>query len=287
MDENDLETLAARIAASENAIADLKPGNAARLHFADTRRPERTPLALVYLHGFSGSPGECAHAPETLGAELGANTHVVRLPGHGRASELALQGVTADDWLDAAQQALNVGKCLGERVVLAGTSMGASLAFAMAAERPSDVAAVLAWSLGARAFRPSDLDAACALSGVVRDLRPRTEAQRALWSTDVHSDGHRALRDLFSRCMTPANSARISAAFLLAYHFEDEETQDRTASVPAMLALFEALGTPATRKRALAFANGAHAIASPWRSPAAAEVLRASRQFVIDMLGAP
>ncbi|MBD4967825.1 lysophospholipase, partial [Xanthomonas citri pv. citri] len=73
--------------------ADLKPGNAARRHW-HTDAQTRTPLALLYLHGFTASPGEAGELPEQIADALAANLYVHRWPGHGRSAADAMQGLT-------------------------------------------------------------------------------------------------------------------------------------------------------------------------------------------------
>ena len=49
----------------------------------------------------------------------------------------------------------------------------------------------------------------------------------------------------------------------MAYYFKNENEQDKTASVPAMLKMFDGLGTPTGLKEKMVFPEtGAHVIAS-------------------------
>ncbi len=270
--------------ARERGVCGLKPGCAERLHWDNPAHPSRTPVALVYLHGFSASPGESGDQPERLAKALAANAFVARLPGHGLEDEFALQGTTPEDWLRSAREALAIGLSIGERVVVVGTSLGASLACVLAGEYPDHVAAVVAWSLGVQAHCPEELDRRCTQTEALRDKRRRSRAQQRYWSSAVHPDGYRALRRLFDEHMSPALAARVRAPFFLAYYYRDEQHQDPTASVPAMLAFFGALGTRPALKREQAFANGAHVVGSPWRSEAAHDVLQATSAFLVQAL---
>ena len=275
--------LADWVAQREDAQPGLKPGNAARVHLHEPAAPARTAFAVVYLHGFTASPGECAQQPELLAQALSANAFVARLPGHGLGADDAMVGITTAHWLAAAEEALAIGRRLGERVVLVGTSLGAGLATWLAARNP-DVAAVVAWSLGASPVDPAQLDQVCAAQGVLHDPRPRSDAQLRFWSRSVHVDGFRALREFMGTQMTHAMAASVRAPYFLAYYYADDTHQDPTASVTAMRAFFSALGTPPTQRRERAFANGTHAIASPWRSDAADEVMRETLAFLAEAL---
>jgi carboxylesterase len=100
----------------------------------------RAPHVLA-IHGFSGTPQEVALVID-VARELGLGGEAPLLPGHGqRVSDLApLRFV---DWLKAAEQHY---LRLAERgpVVVAGLSMGALLAFHLAAEHPTTTAGVIA-----------------------------------------------------------------------------------------------------------------------------------------------
>jgi carboxylesterase len=100
----------------------------------------RPPYVLA-LHGFSGTPQEVALVVE-VARELGLGAEAPLLPGHGqRVSELApLRFV---DWLGAAEQHYLRLAAQGP-VVVAGLSMGALLAFHLAAQHRATTAGVIA-----------------------------------------------------------------------------------------------------------------------------------------------
>lgn len=129
------------LAEREARHADLRPDNHGRIVWADGER-RRRPLAIVYLHGFSASPMETAPLSDRLAEELGAHLYLPRLRGHGRTPE-AMASADHADWLSDAREALEVGRLLGERVILVGTSTGGTLATLMAAEAADSVAALI------------------------------------------------------------------------------------------------------------------------------------------------
>lgn len=104
----------------------MRPEVAARLDWAGPAG-QQTELALVYLHGFSGSPAELRPLPQQVAAELGANLFSQRLTGHGL-DGAALAGARLSDWWQDTAEAVEVGRRLGRRVVLIGLSTGATLA---------------------------------------------------------------------------------------------------------------------------------------------------------------
>ncbi|MBU3030543.1 alpha/beta hydrolase [Paracoccus marinaquae] len=117
------EDLEAWIGARE---AGIRPEVAARIEWAG--EPGRqTDLALVYIHGFTGSPAELRPMPQQVAAELGANLYSVRLTGHGLDGAALADARLSDWWRDTAE-AIAVAQRLGRRVVLVGLSTGATLA---------------------------------------------------------------------------------------------------------------------------------------------------------------
>ncbi len=113
------------IAAREDRFPDLREGTRAHIRWADGV-PERRELALVVLHGFSASPGELRPLPDRVADGLGAHVVYARLAGHGLSgADLARPGAGA--WLADAERAYRIGTRIADRVVLMGSSTGATL----------------------------------------------------------------------------------------------------------------------------------------------------------------
>ncbi len=87
----------------------------------------QTPIAVVYLHGFSATHYELRPVPQILAKGLGANLYLSRLTGHGLPGE-ELGKATAEDWLNDLQEAIAIGQKLGQKVILLTTSTGGTLA---------------------------------------------------------------------------------------------------------------------------------------------------------------
>ncbi|MFB9952238.1 alpha/beta hydrolase [Rhizobium puerariae] len=116
----------AYLAAGESAFPDIRPGAAKRIVWANPDTKTRTPFAIVYIHGFSASAEELRPLPDRVATALGANLHFTRLAGHGRAGE-AMGEATLEDWMADFSEALSIGEAIGEKVIVIGTSTGASL----------------------------------------------------------------------------------------------------------------------------------------------------------------
>ena len=113
----------------------------------------KTPLCVVFLHGWSASRKECDPVPRKIAEALKANLYYNRLPGHGRkqrtrggadleeqqqqqqqqqqqlgcCGEAMVEDATPRALFASAVDALRIGLALGDRVVLVGCSTGGAL----------------------------------------------------------------------------------------------------------------------------------------------------------------
>ena len=126
----DLETYLANQEALAAGQFGLIPETEKRIRWFDGIRDSQTLFSIVYLHGFSATRQEIAPVSEMIADRIGANLFETRLVGRGR-ENLALELVHAEDWLRDAAEALAIGARLGQKVIVIGTSTGATLALAM------------------------------------------------------------------------------------------------------------------------------------------------------------
>jgi pimeloyl-ACP methyl ester carboxylesterase len=110
-------------------------------------------VAVVLLHGLTNCPPQY----ERLGAQLQARGHAVlvpRMPYHGYRDRMteAIANLRAPDLETAALRAIVAASLCGERVVVAGISVGATLAGWLAARTRIDTAIALAPFCGLRDF---------------------------------------------------------------------------------------------------------------------------------------
>jgi len=192
----DLDGWLAREERASNAHAAMIPDTGKRIRWYQGRKDSKTPYSLVYLHGFSATRQEIAPVEELVADALGANLFETRLAGHGL-QQHALQGVRAEDWLADAAEALTVGAAIGGRIIVMGTSTGATLAMAMVGS-PS-FAKVSTIILLSPNFGPKDTSAelltwpggpqlAYLLVGETHTWAPVNELQAKYWSTSYPMD---------------------------------------------------------------------------------------------------
>ncbi|MEZ4699208.1 MAG: alpha/beta fold hydrolase [Rhodothermales bacterium] len=145
----DLDTY---LATSEARFDDIIPGAEKTIVWANPEKA-RTPVSVVYLHGFSATRQETSPLSDSVAARLGANLFYTRLAGHGRSDD-AMGEARINDWLNDTMEAYAIGQRLGERVVVIGTSTGGTLATWLAAQPDTD--ALMAVVLISPNYGPKD-----------------------------------------------------------------------------------------------------------------------------------
>ncbi len=114
------------LAGREAAFEDIIPGVQKQIVWADPVAKTRTDIAIVYVHGFSATAQEVRPVPDRVAEALGANLYFTRLTGHGRDGPAMAEG-TVPLWRNDMAEAMEIGRRLGDRVILMGTSTGGTL----------------------------------------------------------------------------------------------------------------------------------------------------------------
>jgi pimeloyl-ACP methyl ester carboxylesterase len=182
----------AYLARHEADIPNLRPADAKEIVWAYPASRAKTPLAIVYVHGFSASKEEMRPVPDDVARQLGANLFFTRLSGHGR-DGTALARTNVNEWLNDLAEAVAIGRTIGERVLVIATSTGGTLA-TLGATRPGVMDGVAGLVLVSPNFRLLDryafaLDLPFArkvgpwLLGEERSFVPANDEQAAHWTT--------------------------------------------------------------------------------------------------------
>lgn len=177
------------LAASESRFKDIEPGAERSIHWANPQRPTKTAVSLIYFHGFSACRKEISPVCEQVADAIGANIYFARLTGHGRSDE-AMAEASLRDWLVQAEEALAIGQALGEKVVVVGTSTGATLGAWLASRHGSKIGASVCLSpnFGPRArggrllLLPGRHLLARLLVGEYREWEPENALQAKYWT---------------------------------------------------------------------------------------------------------
>jgi pimeloyl-ACP methyl ester carboxylesterase len=219
---DDLDAYLERV---EGKVPGIQPNQHKEIVWADPDKPARTPIAIVYIHGFSASPGEMRPLPDIIAKNLGANLFLTRLFGHGTTTD-AMVDVSVNAWVNDFAEALAIGERLGDRVVIIGTSTGGALttwAIAQPASRDR-VAAVILCSpnYGVQAAGSSLLTLPFArqlarlVMGETRTFEPGTDLQRLYWTTTYPVDAILPMAETVRLAVNaPVEQTKIPALFLI------------------------------------------------------------------------
>jgi len=125
----------AYLSCNEARLPDIRPGLEKEIVWHDPTRRHGTPLAIVYVHGLAASKEETRPVTDEVAAAVGANIFYTRLTGHGRPAA-ALLDATVNHWINDVAEAIEIGRRIGERVLVVAMSTGAALAAWMALDSP-------------------------------------------------------------------------------------------------------------------------------------------------------
>lgn len=270
----------------------VKKDNEAEIVWTDSLTKKKTPYAIVYLHGFSASKMEGAPTHLNIAKQFGCNLYLARLSQHGIDTADALINMTADNLWETAKQAFAIGKQLGDKVILMGTSTGGTLALQLAATYP-DVAGLILYSPNIAVNDPNawllnnpwGLQIARLVKGSNYNIIPSDTTYEKYWNTKYRLEALASLEELLETKMTATTFQQIKQPVLTLYYYKDEQHQDPVVKVSATKEMFAALGTANELKRSVAMPNtGNHVIGSPILSKDVVGVERETSKFLAEIM---
>ncbi len=268
----------------------VRPKNEEKL----VRFAEKTPVAILYIHGYGASRAEGELVMDRIAKQLKANTYYLRLPGHGT-TILDHAGVTPKEHLDEAITTLEMMRKLGDKVIVVGTSMGGLITTYIAAEYPGKMdAAVLVspfYQFGNLNGKLTNFYPMFRLISAVMPHRPSSpipdEADNwsLYWYPNQYMKALRQLHLLRAIGVHDSIFRKIHIPVLLLYYFKDEENRDTTADVGAMLDAYDEFndGTPNRLSRKVAIENGNHVLMSKYQKVDYDRVEKTVLDFVRDL----
>ena len=297
----DLPSIGASIATVEKFVKKndeglaLKPDNDSRIFWFNDTVKERTDYAVLYLHGFSASWYEGFPAHVQFAKKFGCNLYIPRLASHGIETEDALLDMTPDRLWESAKEALMLTRNLGKKVIIMSTSTGGTLALKLAADFPEYVDALILYSPNIRinngaAFmlsKPWGLQIGRKVNGgkyrVTNENFQSKDCQ--YWNCKYRMEATVYLQQLVEATMKTETFQNVTAPVFLGYYYKDEQNQDQTVRVSAMLKMFDQLSTDISSKVKVAFPEaGEHVIASELTSGCVDEVIAETLKFGKEVL---
>jgi len=259
------------VAAKESAHK-LKPDNEARIVWANDSLKQKTEYAIVYLHGFSASQEEGNPVHRNIAKQFGCNLYLARLAEHGIDTTDVLVNFTADKLWESSKEAYSIGKQLGNKVILMGTSTGATEALQLAAEYP-DVAGIILLSPNIAINDPNawllNNHWGLQIAQLVKQSKFNTipnasAAYKKYWNDVYRLEATVELEELLETTMNENTFSKIKQPALVLYYYRDEKNQDKVVKVSAIKEMFTQLGTADDKKKIIAVPNaGDHVLGSP------------------------
>lgn len=232
----------AYLARQEAAVPNIRDGLDKEIIWANPMVHARTRLSVVYIHGFSASKGELRPLPDDVADDLDANLFYTRLTGHGRDGAAMAEG-SVNAWINDYEEALAIGRAIGDKVIVIATSTGGSLA-TWAATQPGASDGVVAIALispnyGVKAAgaefltMPWGRQIAELVGGRERSFTPRNALHEKFWTTRYPMAATLPMAALTNLAYgAPVEKATIPALFI----FSDADkvvSPDRTRDIAA------------------------------------------------------
>ena len=223
------DNLTPYLAAREARFDDIIPDIAKQIIWAGASQ-QKTPLSIIYIHGFSATAAEIRPVPDRLAAMLGANLFYTRLRGHGRGAA-AMDDATIADWMNDMGEALAIGRRLGDKTIVIASSTGATIATVAALDPVlsdhvkgyifmspnfginNPFAGLLTWPL-ARYWVPLIL-------GDTRQSTPRNALNERYWTTTYPTTALLPMAALV-KAVTDADVSTAQTPALFYYSLEDQ-----------------------------------------------------------------
>lgn len=279
----------------KESLHHLKKNNEARIVWANDSLKSMTEYAIVYLHGFSASQEEGNPVHRNVAKYFSCNLYLSRLAEHGIDTTDQLINLTSDNYWESAKEALFIGKKLGKKVILMGTSTGGTQALQLAAAYPNDVAAIILYSPNIEINDPNayllnnpwGLQIARLVKGgklnYPADTRP---IYSAYWNRPYRLEAVVNLEEMIETSVTKETLNAVKQPVLMLYYFKDELHQDNVVRVDAMKKMFVSLSTPSNMKEEMAIPNaGHHVLGSPILSKDIMTVEKETIRFLKDKMG--
>ncbi len=260
----------------ESKISDIKPDNQSQFYWRD--RNNKTDYAILYLHGYSASHGECQPILKNLADRYNANSYWHRSPKAGRSDPDILKDLTPKELIDSAKEAIAIAKSIGNKLIIVSTSTGSTLATYLAAHDASIHAMIMTGpnfdlydSNSHLMTKPWGKFLLEKIVGGKHRTWSTSSAAQKYWTTKNRIEGLICLRNLLDQTMTEEVFKKINLPLFIGYYFKNEKEKDEIISIDAIKNFYETINTEDSKKRLKPFTTarghviGSHFMNQNWR----------------------
>lgn len=239
---------------NQESQLNLKEGTKAKIIW-NSQEPKQTEYAIVYLHGFRASHPEGDPVHKTVAKTFECNLFLSRMEEHGIKSEYPLLNLTKEKMIRSARFAFEIGRRIGKKVILMGTSTGGSLALYLASKPAyqKDIASLILYSplidfYGiSTKFLTNKLSrkALAIIPGKKHLIKTKntTFAEDKIWNKRYALAGALELGAFVENNMTTSLFKEVSHPTFVGYYYKNKDNQDNVVSVSAIKKMAQNLGT--------------------------------------------
>lgn len=243
------------ITEQEDAHPSVKDHARAKIVWADPQEKEKTDYSLVYLHGFKASHGEGNPVHRQIAEMCGMNLYLSRLEGHGLNISKPFKNLSVTSFTDSALNALVIGENIGDKVIIMGTSTGASLGLYLASrpEFNTNIAGLVLYSPLIKFYGFSQWFLGHEITRKMMGIIPGTDytlkgelgsskEENKIWYSSYALQGALTLGKLIQDTMKDETFSRVTCPTFTGYYYKSKEQQDKVVSVEAIKKMHEELG---------------------------------------------
>lgn len=268
---------------------DIKPNNSSYFKFVAPDSLYKTEFTLLYLHGFSASPGEGLPVHEDIAKEYGMNLYVPRLYEHGLIEDEPMINFNGEGWMTSAKQAIEVAKQIGEKVIVMSCSTGGTASLFLSAQNDPAVVGQICYSPNIDLYDPKSflltkpwgLQIGRKVLGGDHYTWDVPKGAEKYWHGKYRIESLIQLKAMLDKSMEEEVFEKIKIPTFIAYYYKNEEEQDDVVSIEATKEMIEELGVAKENLDVVVLPTvGAHGMQSQFFSEDLEILKKETREFL-------
>ncbi len=272
----------------------IRPENEGKVYWSTPDSVHKTEYSIVYLHGFSASPGEGLPIHKEIATAYGMNLYVPRLDAHGIEVKEPLMDFSGEKFINSAYEAIKVGELLGDKVIVMSCSTGGTASLFTTAYSNANIHAQIMYSPNCGLYdsrsgmltMPWGLQIARLVKGGDYNVREVAAEAEKYWYEKYRLEAVVELQNMLEHTMISETYSKVKAPSFVGYYYKNEEFQDDVVSISDIKKMISSLAVPKELLTTHAFEDvRAHALQSRYFSKDLEEVRTETEKFMREILG--
>lgn len=197
--------------------------------------------------------------------------YLSRLSEHGLKGDNQLLDINDEEWMQSALDAIEVGRAIGEKVIVLSCSTGSIFDLYLSSRYPDLVVGHIMMSPNVDIYDPRSsmlaghwgLQIARKIMGSDYYGWKAPGPAQQYWYTHYRIEELTRLKALINATMIKSTFAKVDEPLLMLYYYQDDDHQDKTVSVKRMKDMFSEIGTPLDQKKKSLWQMPAHTLFAP------------------------